>query len=53
MVKSEVAASLSGGGFSFHFQRESYQDRAVSVFLEQLGTKYPGFYKYVRCRGLS
>jgi tripeptidyl-peptidase-1 len=41
----EVAALLSGGGFSFHFPQESYQDRAVSTFLEQFNSNYAGFYK--------
>ncbi|KAF8267626.1 subtilisin-like protein [Lactarius quietus] len=40
----EVAAELSGGGFSNHFPREEYQDGAVTTFLQKLGTKYNGFY---------
>ncbi|KAH8983147.1 subtilisin-like protein [Lactarius hatsudake] len=40
----EVAASLSGGGFSIHFQRHPYQDNAVSNFLQNLGDKHSGLY---------
>ncbi|KAI9451104.1 subtilisin-like protein [Lactarius psammicola] len=40
----EVAASLSGGGFSNHFPRPDYQDEAVPTFLQDLGSKYNGFY---------
>ncbi|KAH8980738.1 subtilisin-like protein [Lactarius hatsudake] len=40
----EVAAPLSGGGFSDHFPRPAYQDVAVPAFLERLGTQYAGLY---------
>ncbi|KAH9054641.1 subtilisin-like protein [Lactarius vividus] len=40
----EVAAPLSGGGFSDHFPRPVYQDTAVSAFLERQGTQYAGLY---------
>ncbi|KAH8995561.1 subtilisin-like protein [Lactarius hatsudake] len=40
----EVAAPLSGGGFSDHFPRPAYQDVAVSTFLERQGTQYAGLY---------
>ncbi|KAH9008885.1 subtilisin-like protein [Lactarius hengduanensis] len=40
----EVAAPLSGGGFSEHFPRPAYQDVAVSAFLSRQGTQYAGFY---------
>ncbi|KAI9450052.1 subtilisin-like protein [Lactarius psammicola] len=40
----EVAASLSGGGFSSFFARQIYQQRAVSTYLQQLGDQYQGFY---------
>ncbi|KAH9053090.1 subtilisin-like protein [Lactarius vividus] len=40
----EVAAPLSGGGFSDHFPRPAYQDAAVSAFLELQGTQYAGLY---------
>jgi len=49
----EVAAMLSGGGFSNHFRRESYQDDAVLTFLQHFGTKYNGLYKWVFCRDLT
>ncbi|KAH9053814.1 subtilisin-like protein [Lactarius vividus] len=40
----EVAASLSGGGFSEYFVRPEYQHRAVSTFLDNLGQQYSGLY---------
>ncbi|KAH9172287.1 hypothetical protein EDB89DRAFT_2168783 [Lactarius sanguifluus] len=40
----EVAAPISGGGFSEHFLRPVYQDAAVSAFLERQGTQYAGHY---------
>ncbi|KAH9020169.1 subtilisin-like protein [Lactarius pseudohatsudake] len=40
----EVAAPLSGGGFSDHFSRPVYQDVAVAAFLERQGTQYAGLY---------
>ncbi|KAH8983959.1 subtilisin-like protein [Lactarius hatsudake] len=40
----EVAASLSGGGFSEHFPRPGYQQQAVSTFLGHLGPQYSGLY---------
>ncbi|KAH9057222.1 subtilisin-like protein [Lactarius vividus] len=44
----EVAASLSGGGFSVYFPRPLYQHNAVSTFLWNLGGQYNGFYKWFR-----
>ncbi|KAH8995830.1 subtilisin-like protein [Lactarius hatsudake] len=40
----EVAAPLSGGGFSDYFPRPVYQDVAVSAFLKRQGTQYAGLY---------
>ncbi|KAH9061845.1 subtilisin-like protein [Lactarius deliciosus] len=40
----EVAASLSGGGFSNYFERPPYQANAVPPFLQTLGNKYQGYY---------
>ncbi|KAH9062382.1 subtilisin-like protein [Lactarius vividus] len=40
----EVAADFSGGGFSDYFQRPSYQQEAVSTFLQNLGNRYHGLY---------
>ncbi|KAH8979849.1 subtilisin-like protein [Lactarius akahatsu] len=40
----EFAASLSGGGFSNHFRRPDYQEKAVTKFLQQLGNQYQGNY---------
>ena len=48
----EVVASMSGGGFSDHFSRLPYQVSAVSQYLQylqELGDKYTGLYKYARC----
>ncbi|KAH9174032.1 tripeptidyl peptidase I, isoform CRA_e [Lactarius sanguifluus] len=45
----EVAAPLSGGGFSDYFPRPVYQDVAMSAFLERQGTQYSGRYKCARC----
>ncbi|KAH8989266.1 subtilisin-like protein [Lactarius akahatsu] len=42
--RPEVAASLSGGGFSEYFSRPGYQQRAVSTFLDNLGQQYSGLY---------
>ncbi|KAF8263762.1 peptidase S8/S53 domain-containing protein [Lactarius quietus] len=41
---SEVAAELSGGGFSNYFERPQYQDEAVPKFLQQLGSQYAGMF---------
>ncbi|KAH9158670.1 peptidase S8/S53 domain-containing protein [Lactarius sanguifluus] len=40
----EIAASISGGGFSDYFERPSYQAGAVSTFLQDLGNRYLGLY---------
>ncbi|KAH9044203.1 subtilisin-like protein [Lactarius hengduanensis] len=40
----EVAASFSGGGFSDYFEWPTYQEEAVSTFLEDLGNQYQGLY---------
>ncbi|KAH9015769.1 subtilisin-like protein [Lactarius deliciosus] len=40
----EVAASLSGGGFSNYFSRPAYQDGAVPTYLKHLGGQYDGLY---------
>ena len=45
----EVAASMSGGGYSDFFPRPDYQQEAVSSFLqvETLENPYEGYYKCV------
>ena len=45
----EVAASISGGGFSDYFLHPDYQQEAVSSFLqvETLENPYEGYYKCV------
>ncbi|KAF8264373.1 subtilisin-like protein [Lactarius quietus] len=40
----EVAAPLSGGGFSYHFSRPWYQDEVVLTFLQNQGSEYAGLY---------
>ncbi|KAF8261122.1 peptidase S8/S53 domain-containing protein [Lactarius quietus] len=40
----EVAAPLSGGGFSRYFVREPYQNDAVDGFFHKLGSQYEGMY---------
>ncbi|KAH9056347.1 subtilisin-like protein [Lactarius vividus] len=40
----EIAASLSGGGFSAYFPRPPYQSSAVPTFLQSLGDRYNGLY---------
>ncbi|KAH9036773.1 subtilisin-like protein [Lactarius deliciosus] len=40
----EIAASISGGGFSDHFRRPVYQEQAVTEFLRHLGNQYQGQY---------
>ncbi|KAH9053651.1 subtilisin-like protein [Lactarius vividus] len=40
----EIAAGLSGGGFSDYFKRPDYQDVAVTAFFENLGGMYRGLY---------
>ncbi|KAH9059511.1 subtilisin-like protein [Lactarius vividus] len=40
----EVAAVFSGGGFSDYFERPSYQEEAVSTFLQDLGNRHQGLY---------
>jgi tripeptidyl-peptidase-1 len=49
----EVAAELSGGGFSNHFARPEYQDDVVPTFLDYLGSQYEGSYKCVSCHNLA
>ena len=43
-VEPEVAVSFSAGGFSYRFDRPSYQDAAVSTYLEKLGDQWEGLY---------
>ncbi|KAI9453962.1 subtilisin-like protein [Lactarius psammicola] len=43
-VEVEVAAKISGGGFSNYFPRPRYQANVVPTFLEKLGEKYDGLY---------
>ncbi|KAH9161626.1 subtilisin-like protein [Lactarius sanguifluus] len=40
----EVAAELSGGGFSNYFRRPAYQNVVVPAFLQSLGNQYNGMY---------
>ena len=44
-VNPEVAASLSGGGFSNYFDRPSYQANAVAAYLNTLGSTNAGLFQ--------
>lgn len=44
-IKPEIAASLSGGGFSRFFPIPAYQAKAVSGYLKGIGSMYAGLYK--------
>ena len=46
----EVAANLSGGGFSFYFERENYQHNAVTDYLQRFPDIHDGLYKCARCQ---
>jgi tripeptidyl-peptidase-1 len=46
-AETETAAPLSGGGFSFLFERPPYQ--VTADYLEKLGDKYEGSFECV-CR---
>ena len=53
-ARPEIVANISGGGFSIYFNREDYQNAAVTRYLrrpEYLGL-YTGVFKCVRCRNL-
>ncbi|KAF8491624.1 subtilisin-like protein [Russula emetica] len=43
-VNPEVAASLSGGGFSNYFSRPSYQNGNVFSYLQGIGSQYSGLF---------
>ncbi len=49
----EIAADLSGGGFSNYFPRPFYQDIAVPLFLQDVGDIYDGLFKFVHCHDLT
>ena len=46
-VNPEVAANFSGGGFSNYFSRPSYQNGAVSSYLQGIGGLNNGLFKCV------
>ena len=48
-VNPEVAANFSGGGFSNYFTRPSYQNSAVSSYLQKIGSQYSGLFKWACC----
>jgi tripeptidyl-peptidase-1 len=48
-VNPEVATNFSGGGFSNYFARPSYQSRAVSSYLQNIGSQYSGLFKWACC----
>jgi tripeptidyl-peptidase-1 len=43
----EIAAPISGGGFSNIFLRPPYQEQVVPNFLQNFGNQYQGMYLYV------
>ncbi|KAF8264651.1 peptidase S8/S53 domain-containing protein [Lactarius quietus] len=43
-TETEIAAELSGGGFSFYFPRPPYQDAAVPPYIKSIGDQYQDFY---------
>ena len=53
----EVAANLSGGGFSFYFDRPQYQRRAVLKYLRLYPNLHDGLFKcghcHAHCRDLA
>ena len=49
----EIAAKISGGGFSSYFPRPLYQDQLVPLWFLQPGHQYPGRFKCARCRDLN
>ncbi len=51
----EIAAGISGGGFSNYFPRPEYQDNSVPTFLQRFGSQYNGWYKCVQvfCHDLT
>ena len=48
--RPEMAANISGGGFSYFFVRPDYQDATVIPYLLKYPEFYPGYYKCVRCQ---
>ena len=46
-MNPEVAANFSGGGFSNYFSRPDFQNTVVPTYLNRIGGKYYGLYKYV------
>ena len=44
----EIAASISGGGFSYYFPRPDYQKYAVPTYFQNTEIMYQGKFKFVR-----
>ena len=40
----EVAASLSGGGFSEYWSRPNWQDKTIDKYLKKYGNEWKGYY---------
>ena len=47
--RPEMAANLSGGGFSYYNERPWFQHSAVRQYLRDF-PQYPGFYKCASCQ---
>ncbi|CZR57611.1 related to Tripeptidyl-peptidase sed3 [Phialocephala subalpina] len=43
-IEPEIGVSFSGGGFSNYFSRPSYQERAVSSYLENHGRRWAPYF---------
>ena len=52
-ARPELAANISGGGFSVYYDREDYQNRAVNRYLMRYPGLYEGLFKCVRCPDLA
>ena len=51
--RPEIAANLSGGGFSFYFMTPEYQLGVVLDYFQLDPDLYDGLYKCARCRDLT
>ena len=52
-ARPEMAANLSGGGFSVFIESQNYQDTAVNRYLKLYPDLYDGLFECVRCRDLA
>ena len=54
-ARPEIAANLSGGGFSTYYDRENYQNAAVTRYFRrpEYDGLHRGLFQWVRCRDLA